>query len=190
MRKGFICVFIVFITIFLTACGSGYSDSNKNTNFSGPNQSTSSHPQSDDSWVSDQQKWAEQNMSVPEKLVNDIMLSAEKGTMYPDSKVALGDTSQTVINAYGSPEKSDGTYMDYSQSHAVSFGLENGTVYQIGSTNPQFQSLTQNDITNILGKPTKSAFEGGSEYYEYQLKNNYRLFFNFDGNKVYSVSVQ
>ncbi|WP_028777048.1 DUF4309 domain-containing protein [Shimazuella kribbensis] len=194
MKKGFIYILIAMFTLFLTACSSNDSNvnsdfnSSSNTDFSDQTNQTTNNQSSDDSWVSDQHKYAEQNMSSAQKLINDITKASEQGYMYPNSSVALGDTSQSVINAYGNPESGDAMNMDY-PSKNMSFDVENGTVVAIISKDPKLESITKDDVTSTIGKPSNKEFEGGSEYYDYNV-GNYLLSFAFAGDNIAYVYVK
>lgn len=159
MKKSVLYILVTLFTIFLTACQSTVHSS------------------------SVQQK------QTPRHLVKEIAMEAEQGHVYKEPHFPIGSNVKDVIKAYGRPEQSGAEFLDYTNSHHLVFTITNNIVIQIASTNPQIQTLTKEDVTGEMGKPSQQGTTGNGVFDQYQV-GHYLLKFYFMKNNLDEISVE
>ncbi|MFB3164625.1 DUF4309 domain-containing protein [Neobacillus sp. 179-J 1A1 HS] len=160
-------ILVFFYLIILVSCSPGLDTSSSKSNQEPKEDIISDPPTKEESKPSD---------SFP-KQIRDLALNG-KGL---NSEFTLKTNIQRVYENWGDPNYTDkyneNFYVTYEQ-RGITFGFyEHGEIFDIRSYDEKLQSLTYDEISSALGKPTDTRRVNDESIYVYKLNEEIELKF-------------
>lgn len=176
MRKNILLIFLLAISMLLTAC-SGEDDKEA------------------EDLPENNSELEQKDIDAPGKLLEQIVLKAERGMIASSPFNVLDSTISQVKEQWEDPDNTDeaghGFYSTYDQQHSVIGFNAEGNVFDLRSNDKELNAITSAHIEQALGKPAEIREGNMEKIYIYPVADKIQLKFIIpdQGTSVNHISV-